>query len=176
MEQLQRKYAWRRQVAEIGEPTEMGDKELTPENQQNERRDPARPIEPSREGRDALGALGLKRGLVAVNATGRGAIKTYGLGLLAADLRLDSKANITSTKAELSAAISTWRILGSIVCNQMVGERPHPGTDRIDAGRGAAVVRTARPSARARRSHPQGPVTFRADHPRDAAARTRADR
>lgn len=66
-------------------------------------------IEDGREGRDALGALGLKRGLVAVNATGRGAIKTYGLGLLAADLRLDSKANITSTKAELSAAISIVR-------------------------------------------------------------------
>ena len=61
------------------------------------------------EGRDALGALGLGPGVIAVNAAGRGALKTYGLGLIAADLRLDSKANITRTKAELSAAVSIVR-------------------------------------------------------------------
>ncbi|MBL8542435.1 MAG: hypothetical protein JNJ63_01370 [Hyphomonadaceae bacterium] len=61
------------------------------------------------EGRDALGALGLGPGVIAVNSAGRGALKTYGLGLIAADLRLDSKANITRTKAELSAAVSIVR-------------------------------------------------------------------
>ena len=66
-------------------------------------------IDPGREGRDALGALGLTQGVVATNSKGRGALKTYGLGLVAADLRLDSKANIARTKAELSAAVSIVR-------------------------------------------------------------------
>lgn len=66
-------------------------------------------IDPGRDGRNALGALGLNQGVVAANATGRGALKTYGLGLIAADLKIDSKANIASTKAELSAAISIVR-------------------------------------------------------------------
>lgn len=60
-------------------------------------------------GRDALPALGLAQGVVSVNATGRGAIKTFGLGLIAADLRLDSADAIARTKAELSAAISIVR-------------------------------------------------------------------
>lgn len=66
-------------------------------------------IDPGREGRDALGALGLNQGVVATNSKARGALKTYGLGLVAADLRLDSKANIARTKAELSAAVSIVR-------------------------------------------------------------------
>ncbi len=60
-------------------------------------------------GRDALGALGLGPGVIAVNAKGQRSLKTYGLGLVAADLRLDSKTNLARTKAELSAAISIVR-------------------------------------------------------------------
>jgi hypothetical protein len=66
-------------------------------------------LDAGREGRDALGALGLKQGIIAVNTTTRGSLKTYGLGLIAADLSLDSAANITNAKAELSAAISIVR-------------------------------------------------------------------
>ncbi len=62
-----------------------------------------------RAGRDALPALGLGEGIVATNVAGRGGLKTFGLSLIAADLKLDSKANITRTKAELSAAISIVR-------------------------------------------------------------------
>ena len=66
-------------------------------------------IDAGSKGRDALGALGLGPGVIALNGSGRQALKTYGLGLIAADLRLDTKANITSAKAELSAAISIVR-------------------------------------------------------------------
>jgi len=66
-------------------------------------------IEAGREGRDALGGLGLSQGVIASNTQARGALKTYGLGIIAADLRLDSKANIASAKAEISAAISIVR-------------------------------------------------------------------
>lgn len=66
-------------------------------------------LEAGRAGRDALGGLGLGQGVIAANAEGRGALKTYGLGLVAADLRLDSKANIANSKAEISAAISIVR-------------------------------------------------------------------
>lgn len=66
-------------------------------------------MEAGREGRDALQGLGLSAGVIAVNATGRNAVKTFGLGLVAADLKLDSKAAIAATKAELSAAVSIVR-------------------------------------------------------------------
>lgn len=66
-------------------------------------------IDPGRAGRDALGALGLTQGIVSTNGGGRAALKTYGLGLVAADLKLDSKDAIARTKAELSAAISIVR-------------------------------------------------------------------
>lgn len=66
-------------------------------------------LDAGREGRDGLAALGLGPGVVAVNAPGRGSVRTYGLGLIAADLKLDSKEAIASTKAELSAAISIVR-------------------------------------------------------------------
>jgi hypothetical protein len=36
-------------------------------------------------------------------------VKTFGLGLIAADLKLDTKAHIAATKAELSAAVSIIR-------------------------------------------------------------------
>lgn len=66
-------------------------------------------IEPGRDGHDALAGLGFAQGVVTVNSDARGAIKTFGLGLIAAELKLDSAAAITKTKAELSAAISIVR-------------------------------------------------------------------
>lgn len=66
-------------------------------------------IDSGRDGRDALGALGLTPGVVSTNAATRGGLKTYGLGLVAADLKLDGKEAIARTKAELSAAISIVR-------------------------------------------------------------------
>ena len=55
----------------------------------------------------ALAGLGLTQGIVATTDAGRGALKTYGLGLVG--LKLDSAKNITSAKAEISAAISIIR-------------------------------------------------------------------
>lgn len=66
-------------------------------------------IDPGGAGRDALGALGLTQGIISTNGGGRAALKTFGLGLVAADLKLDSKDAIARTKAELSAAISIVR-------------------------------------------------------------------
>jgi hypothetical protein len=66
-------------------------------------------IEPGREGRDALGALGLKQGVVAVNKTGAGQVQTFGLSLVTTDLKINDKTAIAATKAELSAAISMVR-------------------------------------------------------------------
>lgn len=66
-------------------------------------------IASGRAERNALGALGLVDGVVSASAAGRGALKTYGLGLIAADLKLDSPANIARAKAEISAAISIVR-------------------------------------------------------------------
>jgi hypothetical protein len=66
-------------------------------------------LEPGRDGRDALGGLGLTQGIVAANRAGRGSLKSYGLGLIAAELKLDSKESIARTKAELSAAVSIVR-------------------------------------------------------------------
>lgn len=80
-------------------------------------------IDAGRAGRDALGALGLSQGVVAVNASGRGALKTFGLGLIAADLKLDSKADIASTKAELSAAISIVRQAYDMLLNPHAAEK-----------------------------------------------------
>jgi len=66
-------------------------------------------IDAGREGRDALGALGLTQGIVTTTNSGRGSLKSYGLGLIASDLKLDSKEAIARTKAELSAAVSIIR-------------------------------------------------------------------
>jgi hypothetical protein len=66
-------------------------------------------IEPGREGRDALGALGFKQGLIATNAAGFAGLKTYGLGLVAKDFDLTSEAGVKAAVAELSAAISIIR-------------------------------------------------------------------
>ncbi|MBK6703867.1 MAG: hypothetical protein IPG56_09005 [Caulobacteraceae bacterium] len=65
-------------------------------------------IDAGRGESDALPGLGLIQGVVASNDDrGRGALKTYGLGLVG--LKLDSAKNITSAKAEISAAISIIR-------------------------------------------------------------------
>lgn len=66
-------------------------------------------VDAGRDGKDALPGLGLGVGLIATNDSGRNALKNYGLGLIAADLKLDSEGNIAKTKAELSAAISIVR-------------------------------------------------------------------
>ncbi len=66
-------------------------------------------LESGREGRDALAGLGLEPGLIAANSKAKGALKNFGLGLLAADLKLDTKAGLARTKAELSAAVSIVR-------------------------------------------------------------------
>ncbi len=66
-------------------------------------------IEAGRPGANALDALGLTPGIVAVNTTARGSLRTFGLGLAASDLKLESKADIAKTNAELSAAISLVR-------------------------------------------------------------------
>lgn len=66
-------------------------------------------IDAGRADKNALAGLGLAQGVISTNTAGRGALKTYGLGLIAADLKLDSKDAITRTKAELSAAVSIVR-------------------------------------------------------------------
>lgn len=58
---------------------------------------------------NALGGLGFAQGVVAANTDARGSLKTYGLGLIAADLKLDSTDAIARTKAEISAAVSIVR-------------------------------------------------------------------
>jgi hypothetical protein len=66
-------------------------------------------IEPGTEGRDALSALGFAQGVVTKSEAGRGGLRTFGLGLIAADLKLDTPERIASAKAELSAAVSIVR-------------------------------------------------------------------
>jgi hypothetical protein len=66
-------------------------------------------IAAGKEGRDALPAPGLAPGIVALGSSGRGGLKAFGLGLVAADLKLGAAAEIARTKAELSAALSIVR-------------------------------------------------------------------
>jgi len=66
-------------------------------------------IEAGRDGRNALPALGFAQGVVTKSQAARGGLQTFGLGLIAADLKLDSPEAITRTKAELSAAVSIVR-------------------------------------------------------------------
>jgi hypothetical protein len=66
-------------------------------------------IEPGREGRDALGALGFKQGLIAASGKGFAGLKTYGLGLVAQDFDLSTEKGAKAAAAELSAAISIIR-------------------------------------------------------------------
>ncbi len=59
--------------------------------------------------RDALAGLGFGAGIVAKNAATRGSVRTFGLGLIESEMKLDTKADLTKTKAELSAALSIIR-------------------------------------------------------------------
>lgn len=66
-------------------------------------------LEEGRDGRDALGGLGLKAGLIAASGTDRGAVRSFGLELDASQLTLETPAAIARTKAVLSAATSIVR-------------------------------------------------------------------
>ncbi|HET9231855.1 MAG TPA: hypothetical protein VFO00_11250 [Vitreimonas sp.] len=66
-------------------------------------------VEAGREGRNALPALGFAQGVVTKSAAARGGLMTFGLGLIAADLKIDTPEAIIRTKAELSAAVSIVR-------------------------------------------------------------------
>lgn len=66
-------------------------------------------LDAGRSGKDALGGLGLGPGIIAKNIAGRSSVKTFGLGLVESDLKLDTKADQTKTKSEISAAISIVR-------------------------------------------------------------------
>jgi hypothetical protein len=66
-------------------------------------------IEPGADGRNALPALGFAQGIVTKSQSARGGLRTFGLGLVAADLKLDTAENIVRAKAELSAAVSIVR-------------------------------------------------------------------
>jgi hypothetical protein len=94
-------------------------------------------IEPGRQGHDALAALGFAQGVVSVNGAGRGALKTYGLGLIAQELKLDSEAAIKKTKAELSAAISIVRQAYDALLNPHAKE-PSEAEKALEARRQAA--------------------------------------
>lgn len=72
-------------------------------------------LDSGRSERDALPALGLTQGIIATANAGRGALKTYGLGLVG--LKLGSAAAITSAKSELSAAISIVRVAYDALLN-----------------------------------------------------------
>lgn len=74
-------------------------------------------VAPGRAGKDALAGLGLSDGVIAMNSTARGAMRTYGLGLSEGDLRLDSKGAIASTRAELAAATSMVRQIYETLLN-----------------------------------------------------------
>jgi hypothetical protein len=66
-------------------------------------------IEAGRNGRNALPALGFAEGVVTKSEAARGGLRTFGLGLIAAELKLDTPERIARTKAELSAAVSIVR-------------------------------------------------------------------
>ncbi|WP_135210519.1 hypothetical protein [Vitreimonas flagellata] len=75
-------------------------------------------LDAGRDGKNALPALGLIQGVVASNASaGRAGLQTYGLGMIASELKLDTAENIAKTKAEISAAISIVRIAYDALLN-----------------------------------------------------------
>ena len=94
-------------------------------------------IDAGREGRDALGGLGLTPGIISTTDGGRGGVKTYGLGIIAADLKLDSKENIARAKAEISAAISIVRQAYETLLNPNAKE-PTEAEKALEARRQAA--------------------------------------
>ncbi|MET0182601.1 MAG: hypothetical protein ABW199_06925, partial [Caulobacterales bacterium] len=61
------------------------------------------------DGKDALKGLGLIEGVIAKKSNVRGQIRTFGLGLIASDLKLTSKDAIAKAKADLAAATSILR-------------------------------------------------------------------
>jgi hypothetical protein len=67
-------------------------------------------IEAGRDGRNALPALGFAQGVVTKSEAARGGLDTFGLGLIAAELKIDTPENIIRAKAELSAAVSIVRL------------------------------------------------------------------
>jgi hypothetical protein len=79
-------------------------------------------LEAGRGGRDALAALGLTPGVVAANDAGRRALKTYGLGLVEGDLRLDTAKARARAQAEISAAISIVRQAYDALVNRNAAE------------------------------------------------------
>jgi hypothetical protein len=66
-------------------------------------------IEAGRDGRNALPALGFAQGVITKSEAARGGLHTFGLGLIAAELKLATPDDIIRTKAELSAAVSIVR-------------------------------------------------------------------
>jgi hypothetical protein len=72
-------------------------------------------LDAGRSDRDALPGLGLSQGIIATTDAGRGALKSYGLGLIG--LKLDSAPAIASAKAELSAAVSIVRVAYDALLN-----------------------------------------------------------
>lgn len=74
-------------------------------------------LDSGKAGKDALAGLGLGPGIVSVNSATRGSMKTFGLGLLAADMKIDSKEAIARTRAELSAAGSILRQAYEAIAN-----------------------------------------------------------
>jgi hypothetical protein len=79
-------------------------------------------VDAGRGDRDALPGLGLAQGIIATTSAGRGALKTYGLGLVG--LKLDSPAAIAGAKSELSAAISIIRVADDALLNPHAKELP----------------------------------------------------
>ncbi len=66
-------------------------------------------ITSGKDGKNALPALGISDGVIAQKTTAKGVIRTFGLGLLASDLKLTDADAITKTKNELAAATSIIR-------------------------------------------------------------------
>lgn len=94
-------------------------------------------IDAGREGRDALAALGLVQGVVSKNQAPRGGLRTYGLGLIARELKLDTAESISRTKAELSAAVSIVRQAYAQLLNPSARE-PTAEEKALDARRQSA--------------------------------------
>jgi hypothetical protein len=93
-------------------------------------------LEAGRSGRDALGGLGLGPGIIAKNIAGRGSVKTFGLGLVESDLKLETKADQTKTKSEISAAISIVRQAYDALLNPNAKEKT-AAEKALDARRAA---------------------------------------
>jgi hypothetical protein len=94
-------------------------------------------IDAGRAGQDALGALGLSPGIVSLSKAGRDGLKTFGLGLIAADLKLGAKEDIARTKAELSAALSIIRQAYEVLLNPNA-KPPTEAEKALEARRQAA--------------------------------------